>query len=98
MNQMTKLEQLRQLVADMFDKSTDKAQIEQAARINSAIDDVAAEQQSIVDQNAELIKDYKTLVKHTSFSQPAKDESISGSNQFDLDAAIEKAFTFGGNN
>jgi hypothetical protein len=89
---MTNLEKLRQLVADMFEKSTDKDSIEQATRINSAIDDVAAEQQEIVDKNAELIKDYKTLVKHTSFSQPAKDESISGSDQFDLDDAISKAF------
>lgn len=89
---MTNLEKLRQLVADMFDKSTDKESIEQATRINSAIDDVAAEQQEIVDKNAELIKDYKTLVKHTSFSEPAKDESISGSDQFDLDGAIAKAF------
>lgn len=90
---MTQLEQLRQLVNGWFDKATDKDQIDFAAKLNNSIDSLETEQKQLTDKNAELIKDYKTLVQHTSFSAEQKQEEISGSTQYDLDAAISKAFS-----
>lgn len=91
---MSKLEELRQLVANMFESATDKEQINMAAKINSSIDDVAKEQQELIDKNAELIEDYRSLVKHTSFSGsiPASEDIGNQGETFDLDAAVKTAF------
>lgn len=65
---MGKLEELKNLVAGMFENATDKSSIENLAKLNNTISEVEAEQASLVDKNAELIKSYKDLVKHTSFN------------------------------
>lgn len=64
---MGKLEQLKQLVADMFDKCERKDDIDKLSTIKNTIDEVEGEQQELIDKNSELIKSYKDLVKHTSF-------------------------------
>lgn len=64
---MGKLDELRQLVADAFKDATEKQEIENLAKINTAIEDVSKEQDDLVAKNAELIKSYKDLVQHTSF-------------------------------
>lgn len=64
---MSKLEELRQLVADAFKAATEQQDIERLAKINNAIDDVSKEQDVLVAKNADLIKSYKDLVQHTSF-------------------------------
>lgn len=64
---MTKLEELRQLVAESFKEATEKQDIEKLAKINNAIEDVSKEQDELIAKNADLIKSYKDLVQHTSF-------------------------------
>ena len=71
---MTKLEQLRQTVAQLFENATEKDEIERLAKVNNSIDEVAAEQAELTEKNAELIKSYKELVKHTSFKEQPKKE------------------------
>lgn len=65
---MGKLDELRQIVAEAFEKATEQQDIERLAKINVAIDDVSKEQDALVAKNGELIKSYKELVAHTSFN------------------------------
>lgn len=65
---MNKLEELKSYVADLFNNATEKTQIDQLSRIQELTTGVEAEHKAMVDKNAELIKDYKDLVQHTSFS------------------------------
>lgn len=64
---MSYLDQLKQLVAGMFENATDKQDIDKLSQINTAIDGVQEEQNTLMDKNAELIASYKKVVKHTSF-------------------------------
>lgn len=69
---MGKLEELRNMVAQMFENATEKEDIEKLAKINGSISGIEQEQQQLVDKNAELIKSYRDLVKHTSFKEAPK--------------------------
>ena len=69
---MTKLDELRQIVKEQFDKAETKEQIDCFAAIKQKFDEVQREQEGIEQQNAELIKSYKDLVQHTSF-KPEKE-------------------------
>jgi len=69
---MSKLEELRSLVSEMFKAAEEKQQIEQLSVINNTIAEVEKEQQSLMDKNTELIKSYKDLVQHTSFNDASK--------------------------
>lgn len=64
---MSKLDELRKIVADAFQQATEQQDIERLAKINVAIDDVSKEQDVLIAKNADLIKSYKDLVQHTSF-------------------------------
>ena len=72
MENQSKLEQLRNLVSEMFKQAEDKQSIEQLSVINNSINEVQKEQDQLVEKNAELIKSYKDLVQHTSFNDTAK--------------------------
>lgn len=87
----SKLEQLRQQVADAFEKAEDKDAIEKLAAINNSIEEVSQEQQALVDKNAELIKSYKDLVKHTSFKDEANKpgDTVTGAATFTFEEALE---------
>lgn len=69
---MGKLDELRKVVGQMFENATEKEQIEQSVKINNCIDEVEKEQKELIDKDAELIKSYKELVKHTSFKDAPK--------------------------
>ena len=69
---MSKLEELKTIVADMFKDADDKESIEKLAKVNNAIGEVSKEQDDIVSKNAELLKSYKDLVQHTSFKDDKK--------------------------
>ena len=66
---MGKLEELRQMVSDLFAEAEKKEVIEKAALVSNKIDEVEKEQNLLVDKNAELLKSYKDLVLHTSFKE-----------------------------
>lgn len=69
---MSKLDELRKTVAEMFENAVEKEQIEQLAKVNNAIDEVEKENKELTEKNGELIKSYKELVKHTSFEDKPK--------------------------
>lgn len=71
---MGKLQELKDMVAKMFENATEKENIEQLAKVNNTIAEIETEQKALEDKNAELIKDYKDLVKHTSFKEESKVE------------------------
>lgn len=75
----------------MFEDATDKAQIEKLATINNSIDAVKKEEDAMVEKNAELIKSYKDLVKHTSFSTGDKPGDELGGTTVSIDDAIKAA-------
>jgi len=78
---MTKLEQLKQMVAQMFENADDKQTIENLAKVNNAIDEADQENKELVEKNSELIKSYKELVKHTSFKEQPKQVETQPTNQ-----------------
>ena len=67
---MSKLEELKDLVAKAFEKAETKDNIETLATINNKIDEVSQESDTLFKKNEELITAYKDLVKHTSFQAP----------------------------
>lgn len=88
---MGSLEELRKLVAEMFEKSTNKEDIEALSAIKTACDGVEAEHNKLQEENKELLKDYKTLITHTSFKdKPGLQETISGTGNT-LDDALQIA-------
>lgn len=70
-----KLDELKKLVADAFESATEKTIIEKAAVINSKIEEVEAEQNELIDKNAELLKSYKDVVLHTNVKTTSADVS-----------------------
>lgn len=69
---MGKLEELKSFVATLFENSTSKEEIENLAKVNNSISEIEKEQEELTNKNAELIKSYKELVKHTSFKEQPK--------------------------
>lgn len=89
---MNYLEKLKQLVADSFKDANDKTTIENAAKINSAIDELAQEQQQLLDKNKELATAYKEAVLHTSVKPNpniADTTNATGGTQVDFNAFLD---------
>lgn len=87
---MTKLEELRNFVAELFSTATDKTTIEKSAIVNQKIDEAAAEQTKLSEDYQSLLKDYKDVVLHTSF-KPQSGENTNASavsSEFDGDQII----------
>lgn len=71
---MTKLEELKQFIAQQFENAESKDSIDALAKINSGFEAVEQEQAELEKKNAELIGSYKELVRHTSFKADAKSD------------------------
>jgi hypothetical protein len=69
---MTKLEQLKQFVKEQFDKAENKDSIDMLSHIQNSISDVEKDTADLENKVVELTKDYKDLVKHTSFKDDNK--------------------------
>ena len=92
---MSKTEELRNYISQLFQASTDKTVIEKAAVVNNKIDELEAENKASQESYDKLLKDYKDVVLHTSFkpvNQADKGADLS-STSFDpakqLQAALE---------
>ena len=92
---MSKTEELRNYISQLFQASTDKAVIEKAAVVNNKIDELEAENKASQESYDKLLKDYKDVVLHSSFkpvNQTDKGADLS-STSFDpakqLQAALE---------
>lgn len=68
---MTKLEELRQIVAKAFEDAEKKESIETLAQINTCLDAVGEETKELEKSRDEIVKSYKDLIKHTSFKADA---------------------------
>lgn len=64
---MSKLEELKQYVSQLFEAATDKDVIQKAAVVSTKIDEIAAEQKTASDDYNKLLKDYKDVIIHSSF-------------------------------
>lgn len=87
---MGSLEQLRNLVAEMFNKAEHKEDIESLTAIKTVCDEVEQEHNKLEAENKELLKDYKELITHTSF----KDDRHSDNRiteEVSIDEALEMA-------
>lgn len=89
MAEKSKTEQLRDLVASLFENATQREQIEGLVKVNTAIDAVEAEQKELTDQNADLIKSYKELVRHTSFRDAPPARETQGATVPSLEASLK---------
>lgn len=65
---------LKNQLKAMLEKTEDKEGIEQIGALNSLVDKIEAEHTKLQNENKDLIKDYKELIKHTSF-QPNGNET-----------------------
>ena len=74
---MNKLDQLRQMVAELFAAAEDKTTIQKSAIINEKFNEVEAESTKIKEDYDNLLKDYKDVVLHTSFKPQ---ENVPGNN------------------
>ena len=68
---MTKLEEVRQIVAKAFENAEKKESIETLAQINTCLDAVGEETKELEKSRDEIVKSYKDLIKHTSFKADA---------------------------
>ena len=92
---MSKTEELRNYISQLFQASTDKTVIEKAAVVNNKIDELEAENKASKESYDKLLNDYKDVVLHSSFkpvNQADKGADLS-STSFDpakqLQAALE---------
>lgn len=75
---MSKLDELKSMVADLFANATEKEQIEKAAVVNNKISEVEAEQTALLDKNKELLDSYREVVLHTSVKPNATSDQPAG--------------------
>lgn len=97
---MSKLQELREFVKTQFEQAdpSDKAKLDTLAKINNSLEDVEteikAEQDVLINKNAELMTSYKELIKHTSFKDSSKipTDQVGASTDFQarLDAALKQ--------
>lgn len=64
----TTITEIKDQLKAMLEKTENKEDIEQIGALNSLVDKVEAEHKKLQEENTDLIKDYKELIKHTSFS------------------------------
>ena len=94
---MGKLEELRQMVSDLFAEAEKKEVIEKAALVSNKIDEVEKEQNLLVDKDAELLKSYKDLVLHTSFKEaPSAGNNPAASGTVSFDDMLKQFIENGG--
>ena len=94
---MGKLEELRQMVSDLFAEAEKKEVIEKAALVSNKIDEVEKEQNLLVDKNAELLKSYKDLVLHTAFKEaPSAGNNPAASGTVSFDDMLNQFIANGG--
>lgn len=70
----SKLEQLKTIVADMFEKAEDKMAIDSLSKINNMVDEAVKEQAELTKNHQELLNDYREVIKHTSFKPTSATE------------------------
>lgn len=70
----TNLQTLRQQVAELLDKAEDKGLVSALTQINDTVNLVEQDYTASVNENKELLKDYKEVIKSVSFKREAEPE------------------------
>ena len=68
---MTKISELKEEVAALMEAATEKEDIDRLSKMSLLMDDAEKEYQALVDENKELLKDYKDVIKHVSVDRPS---------------------------
>ena len=71
---MNYLDELKQRVAEAFKDATEKKDIDNMSKINTAIERISEEQDQLMAKNKELIAAYKDAVMHPGVSKQAEKE------------------------
>lgn len=79
---MSKIDELRNKLAEMFDKAESKEEIVAFTLVNEMIDGIQADTQKLEDDNRELLKDYKEMVKHTAIKATAPEVAVKSNPDF----------------
>lgn len=90
---MTKLEELRNHVAELFKNATEPDIIKQSAVVEQKIKEAEEEQTKLQTDYTKLLGDYKDVVLHTSFKPNSADTGNGVPGAFDPDAAFNQFFT-----
>lgn len=89
---MSKLDDLRNYVADLFDNATEKDTIEKAAIVNNKIDEIMEEQKTSEENYNKLLKDYKDVILHSNFKpQQGETSAYEPIQAFNPEQAFEDA-------
>ena len=64
------LENIKEKVNKLFEKATEKADVDALAEINKAIEQADNDNTALLNKNKELMNAYKEAVLHTSFKEP----------------------------
>ena len=90
---MGSLQKMKEMVAEMFNKAQNKEDIETLSQLSNVCDEVEAEHNKLQTENKDLMKDYKELIKHTSFKDPNNkpSETIDGVKELKIDEALAQA-------
>lgn len=67
---MGKLDELKQIVAGLFQEASDKNTIDKLASLNNLVGEVEQEQTQLTNRNEELLKSYKDVILHTTVGKP----------------------------
>lgn len=89
---MTKLDELKNYMAELFAAATDKTTIEKAAIVNKKMEEVEQEVVKKDEDYHKLLNDYKEVILHTSFKPGEADNQSGVPATFDADAAFNKFF------
>ena len=88
---MGKLNELRQIVSELFDKADQKETIEKAVLVSNKIDEIEKEQELLISKNGELLKSYKDLILHTSFNEaPSAGNNPAATGQVSFEDMLSK--------
>lgn len=64
---MSKLEELRKIISEMFQKATDEETIRKSAVVAQKLDEAEEESKQSSEKYDKLLNDYKDVVLHSSF-------------------------------
>ena len=71
---MENINTIKEHLKVLLDKTEDKEMIESLSKIDGMLDEAKASTDALEKENKELLKDYKELIKHTSFKTDKQDE------------------------
>lgn len=71
---MAHLDELKNTIKGLFDKAQTKEEIETLTKLNQQVEEAEKDYKTLDDKHKELLKDYKEVVKNTSFTEKPKDD------------------------